>query len=83
MARFYGIIDGQARTAATRVGSKTSGIRAQAQGWNVGVTVYGDVNEDGEDEFRIYENGGSTPSRNKRLIGTVRADGSFDLATSY
>ena len=69
MARFLGAIQGS-RGEATRLGHSASGIRAQAQGWNVGVTVYGN-SVGGRDQFEIYATGGSNGSSQRKLIATV------------
>ena len=72
MARFIGYVQGQ-RGEASRLGSPSSGIEAEARGWNVGVKVTGHVNGDGADTFAVFVTGGShNPS--PRLIGTVRLD---------
>lgn len=72
MARFIGVIQGQ-RGEASRLGSKKSGIRAEINGWKLGVRVYGGVNEQtGEDEFEVFLTTGSDVSgKNKPVrIGT-------------
>lgn len=71
MARFLAAIAGQ-RGEATRLGSPSSGIRAQAQGWNVGVSIYGDVDENGSDVFHVYATSGSNGGQGSRLAGHVR-----------
>jgi hypothetical protein len=57
MAHFYSAIQGS-RGEATRLGTTASGIRAQAQGWDTGAKVYGNVVDD-RDEFSIYATSGS------------------------
>jgi len=72
MARFIGYVQGQ-RGEASRLGSPSSGIEAEARGWNVGVKVSGHVNGDDADEFAVFVTGGSNdPS--PRLIGRVMLD---------
>ena len=39
MAHFYSRISGSAKTEATRCGTKSSGIRAVATGWDIGGEV--------------------------------------------
>lgn len=70
MARFIGYVEGN-RGEASRLGSADSGIRAQAQGWNVGVKVYG-MDANGRDEFRVYATNGSTGGAPDTFIGVVR-----------
>ena len=69
MARFIGYVQGQSGEAS-RIGSPRSGIRAQAQGWNVGVQVHGHADGD-EDVFDIYMTGGSNGGGN-RPMGRIR-----------
>ena len=73
MARFLAAVQG-GRGEATRLGSPSSGIRAQAQGWNVGVKVYGHVNGDDADVFSVYMTGGSHGATSDVLIGRVALD---------
>ncbi len=73
MARFYGVLQGQAGEA-TRLGSPRSGIKAQARGWNIGVRVEGYVAADGTDAFAVHLTGGSNGSTPSRLLGTVQTD---------
>jgi hypothetical protein len=70
MARFYSEIQGH-RGVASRLGSADSGIRAQCQGWNVGVKVYG-RDDNGSDVFDIWATGGSHDSSGRILLGSVR-----------
>ncbi len=39
MSRFYGSLQGSARTEATRRGSKSSGVSAHVRGWDIGGLV--------------------------------------------
>jgi hypothetical protein len=70
MARFMAAIEGKGGEA-TRLGSEGSGIHAQAQGWDLGVKVYGHVNGEDEDVFVIYTTSGSNGGT-EELIGTVQ-----------
>jgi hypothetical protein len=45
MSKFYGSITGSAKTAATRCGTKKSGIESHTSGWDQGVRVSGSVSE--------------------------------------
>lgn len=58
-----GIVQGS-RGEASRLGGSGSGIRAQAQGWNAGVKVYGDAKplDPGNDMFQIFLTTGSNGS---------------------
>ena len=71
MSQFYGDLQGQARTKATRRGNKKSGITAHVRGWDVGVRVEGFVNIDGNEVFKVYRTGGSNSSYNKECIAVV------------
>jgi hypothetical protein len=74
MARFIGFVQGN-RGEASRLGGPSSGIRAQARGWNLGGTVYGGpvYGEPDKDEFRLSVDGGSNGSGHFHTFGfTVR-----------
>lgn len=53
MAQFYGQVLGRADTAASRTGSKRSGIRASAQTWDGSVIVTAREGKDGAPVFSI------------------------------
>lgn len=59
MARFKGDVLGSAKSAASRLGSKFSGIYSHTRGWELGVRVGGDVTDDGRDVFSVAVTGGS------------------------
>jgi hypothetical protein len=59
MARFLAAIQGS-RGEATRLGGESSGVRAQAQGWTLGVKVYGHAEDDGNDSFSVSVTRGSS-----------------------
>lgn len=69
MARFRAVIKGN-RGAASRLGTKSSGIRADVNGWNVGVCVIASVDSRGNDVIRVYRTGGSNGTRDE-LIATI------------
>jgi hypothetical protein len=73
MARFIARATGRAETSATRLGSPASGIQADCNGWNVGVTVYGKAVTGSFDSdcFEIYATGGSNNHHSRKLIATV------------
>ena len=68
MAHFFSRIQGN-REAVTRLGSKNSGITAEARGWNVGAVIVGN-HRSGRDYFHFYANGGSN-NGNREYIGKV------------
>ena len=77
MARSYGSVRGQARTSATRRGSKASGISGHVRGWDSGVRVEGSYNaETDADVFRVYATTGSNGHGSDRLLATI-TDGVF------
>ena len=70
MAHFYGEIEGQARTTATRIGSKNSGISAHVRGWDIGARVQCFVNDQGEDCVSIRLTSGSNGRLQGKCLGT-------------
>lgn len=72
MAQFYGEIKGQARTSATRRGSKASGLEAHLRGWNIGVRVVLEYKEGIGDIVHVYRTGGSNGGDNDVLIATLQ-----------
>ena len=71
MSRFYGSLNGQAKTEATRRGNKNSGVGAHVRGWNVGVKIF--ARADGEkDLIDVYLTTGSDESGSDIFIGTAR-----------
>jgi hypothetical protein len=72
MARFYASISGQARTPATRRGSKASGISGHIRGWDSGVRVEGYCDPDTDaDVFMVYVTAGSNGHGADTLIATI------------
>ena len=67
MAHFFGSVQGN-RGEATRVGSQTSGVRAAAQGWNVGGRVVV-RHENNEDVIYLFLTSGSNGLHPERLVG--------------
>ncbi len=71
MAQFYATITGQAKTNATRRGSKNSGLTAHVRGWNLGVQVVC-RHENGRDVFHVYRtNGSNDTSLVKQIVRLV------------
>ena len=73
MARFYASIQGD-RGEATRMGTPNSGIQAHIRGWHVGVKVYVDVDEYGDDVVSVYRTGGSNNPQAGERIAHFTAD---------
>ena len=73
MAQFRGTVGGN-RGAASRLGTKSSGLTTTCNGWDDGVTVHAHYDEEeGEDVFEIYVTGGSNGRKGDRHLATVRA----------
>ena len=70
MAHFYGEIEGQARTTATRRGSKNSGISAHVRGWEIGAGVQWFVNDEGGGSVSIRLTSGSNGRLHEKCLGT-------------
>jgi len=75
MAHFRGTLEGN-RGAASRLGTKASGLTVTANGWSLGVTVYGQYDKGKDaDEFTVYLTGGSNQRGESVHLGTfTRAD---------
>lgn len=69
MSRFYGHIEGSARTAATRGGTDQSGLSAHIRGWHIGIYVEC-VDIDGEDRIDVRLTGGSNGAAESIPIGS-------------
>lgn len=52
MAAFMGRVQGH-RGEATRLGSPASGITADAKSWEIGVSVHGGLDAEGQERFEI------------------------------
>jgi len=72
MARFYGEIQGKAKTKASRLGTEKSGLIAHIRGWNVGVFIRCEVDEDGKDTLRIYRTKGSNNPTLQESIAEIK-----------
>ena len=72
MSRFYGRVNGQAKTEATRRGGEKSGLVTECNGWHVGVKCMAGVHiEDDADTVAIYATGGSTGAVADTYLGQV------------
>ena len=72
MSHFYGDIAGQAKTIATRRGSKSSGLKSHIRSWNVGIKVncfYDHALK--RNVFEVYRTGGSNNPNTNQLITSV------------
>ena len=60
MSKFYGQVEGQAQTVASRRGSANSGLKVSAQSWEGSVIVRLWENNEGETMVEIEKAEGST-----------------------
>ena len=75
MAQYRAIIKGN-RGEASRLGSKSSGLEAWVNGWNLGVSV--EIRHiEGKDRIFIYSTGGSNAPEKNRPIATITEPESF------
>lgn len=75
MAQFRGVVIGQ-RGEASRLGGKSSGLTVHCDGWNGGVSVYVDHQEDtGKDHFMVYRTGGSRRKGSDILLAEFEVEG--------
>ena len=75
MAQYLGILQGQ-RGEVTRLGSKGSGLRVVANGWDAGVKVnaHNETDDTGKsiDVFVIEVTGGSNAASPRQVIAIIR-----------
>lgn len=82
MAHFRASIKGQ-RGEASRLGSKKTGIQATINGWNNGIRVVGEHDENtGEDRFTVYFTGGSNGGKPSSRV-FVSTDKGVSTAQEY
>ncbi len=75
MAQFMAEIQGN-KGSVSRLGSKSSGIRAEINGWEVGVSVNAFYNDDlDRDEIEVTVTGGSNHYNDSKTIFTVSEGG--------
>jgi len=78
MAQFRGTIQGN-RGEASRLGTKSSGLRITSNGWKSGIKVITTYDPDtNSDTHTVYATNGSSGGWYRKLIG-VFADGDFKL----
>ena len=90
VSRFYGSLEGMARTSATRRGSAGSGVSAHVRGWDLGARVtVGAVDEHAgrleggtRDGFTVYATGGSNGGRAELELLEVQEAGAGWLRVS-
>ena len=71
MAQFRGTVKGN-KSEASRLGHKTTGLRVECNGWNIGVKCIARYNEEtGGDEIWIYRTTGSSGHGHPTLIKIV------------
>jgi hypothetical protein len=68
MARYRGTVQGN-RGEASRTGSTVSGLKVSANGWDLGVDVYLDADENGEDFAEVWLTAGSNATGGAKLVG--------------
>jgi hypothetical protein len=66
MAHFIADLEGQ-RASRSTIGSKQSGIVAEAAGWRIGARIEMS-HEHGRDVVRVYKTGGSGDSERRELV---------------
>jgi hypothetical protein len=74
MAHFRATIQG-ARGMASRLGTKTSGITAKINGWNIGLVVEIKTDENGKDIILVWSTNGSNGEKREKKskwIATIR-----------
>lgn len=76
MAHFYGQLNGQRGPGASRLGSKSSGMKAKAAGWSGAGVVYASHDKGADSDvvtFALERHQGAGADRH---LLTLRADGS-------
>ncbi len=71
MARYRGVIKGSRFNKSTRLGSKSTGLKVTANGWEIGCEVdisYDEAND--RDLIEIYITEGSKKKSRKKVIYT-------------
>lgn len=73
MAHFYGVVKGS-RSAASRCGTKNTGVSGHIRGWEVGARVEMRHNEEtGQDECYVYKTGGSHGATHEKLVAKFKS----------
>lgn len=76
MSHFYGEVQSESsKSAASRQGSKTSGLTAHIRGWENGILVEAlHHDETDEDWFYVYKTGGSNNPNDMALAGVLKGN---------
>ena len=74
MSRFYGSIEGRRQNPATCCGTVQSGLSAHIRGWNIGVSVEMDVDDQGNDVVKVFQTGGSNSPQKTSEIAILKGD---------
>lgn len=70
MAQYRGLIEGT-RGETSRLGSKTSGLKAKCDGWNIGTTSIINYNKDKQrDEIEVWITSGSKRNSHDTYLGS-------------
>ena len=76
MAHFIGFLNGRAKTQVSRLGTKSTGISARAQGWDIGGRIdcahNPNIGPDGTDIISLYVTSGSNATTHELYIGSFR-----------
>ena len=72
MSQFRGTVKGN-RGEASRLGTKSSGLMVEANGWNKGIRVICN-HEDNQDVFYVWETSGSSGSSESKFIMEIVDD---------
>lgn len=69
MAKLFGEMKG-ARGAVTRCSNSI--LTSHVRGWNLGIKVFADIDNDGNEVFEIYQSKGSNDVNNLKHLLTVK-----------
>jgi len=79
MAQFRGVMQGR-KGLVSRLGSKRSGLSAKLNGWNMGVKVELDYDDEKkQDRASIYLTSGSNGKKNPIFLASISQDGIVNL----
>ena len=82
MAHFYGKLQGN-KGETTRLGSKSSGIIAIINGWDIGVTTKIEFSELlNTDIVYVYDTKGSNGGKHSLIISYAYIDGKFTIVNN-
>ena len=78
MSRFYGTVNGNARTQASRRGTADSGVTSEARGWDVGAKIEA-RDAAGVDVIEVYATHGSNGHGSEVHVATITKGAAGDL----